>query len=193
MFFRYPRSCAAIFDNDLEFSSEFLELLRSYGVIAKSTTIKNPQANAFVDRIHQVMSDFIRTMELHERQLDDTTINAVLQSVAYGLRSTYHSSLGASPGQIIFGRNMIINAVYLANWKDLQSRRKIQIRHNNIRENKSRIPHEYKISDSVYIRKSCNEQKLHPLQGPFIIEKVYINRTVTIRRLPTVTEQIQYS
>jgi hypothetical protein len=64
------------------------------------TTIKNPQANAFIERIHQVMSDSIRTMELQKSQFDDTTINSVLQSVAYGLRSTYHSSL-ASPGKII--------------------------------------------------------------------------------------------
>jgi hypothetical protein len=80
-----------------------LELLSSYGVTAKPTTIKNPQANAFVERIHQVMSDSIRTMELDKRKFDDTTLNAVLQSVDYGLRSTYHSSLAASPSQIIFG------------------------------------------------------------------------------------------
>jgi hypothetical protein len=85
-----------------------LELLRSYGIIAKSTTIKNPQANAFVERIHQVMSDALRKMELNERRFDDITINAVLQSIAYGLRSTYHSSLAVSPGQIIIGRDMII-------------------------------------------------------------------------------------
>jgi hypothetical protein len=44
------------------------------------------------------MSDSICTMEFLKSQFDDTTINAVLQSVAYGLRLTYHSSLAASPG-----------------------------------------------------------------------------------------------
>jgi hypothetical protein len=110
--------------------------LNSYCVIAKPTTFKNPQANAFVERIHQVMSDSIRTMELNKRHFDDTTINAVFQSVVYGLRSTYHTSLAASPGQLVFGRDMIINAVYLANWKDLHTQCDIQIRHNNSRENK---------------------------------------------------------
>ena len=129
-------------------------------------------------------------MELNKRKFDDTTINAVLQNVAYGLRSTYHSSLAASPGQIIFGRDMIINAVYLANWKDLQTRRSIHIRHNNTRENKSRVPHDYAIGDFVYIRKSNIKQKLNPLQGPFPIEKVHTNGTVTIRRSPTVSERI---
>jgi Integrase zinc binding domain len=120
-FCRYPRPRVAIFDNGPEFSNEFLELLHSYGVIAKPTTIKNPQANAFVERIHQVIGDSIRTMELHKRKFDDTTVNAILQNVAYGLQATYHSSLAASPGQLIFGRDMIINAIYLANWKDLQA------------------------------------------------------------------------
>jgi hypothetical protein len=60
-------------------------------------------------------------MELHTRKFDDITLNAILQNVAYGLRATYHSSLTAS--HVTFGRDMIINAVYLANWKDLSHRR----------------------------------------------------------------------
>jgi hypothetical protein len=39
----YPRPRLAIFDNGSEFSFEFLELLH------KSTTVKNPQTNTFVD------------------------------------------------------------------------------------------------------------------------------------------------
>ena len=130
-FCRYPRPRAAIFDNGSEFSYEFLELLRSYGVTPKPTTVKNPQTNAFVERIHQVMGDSIRSMELHTRKFDDLTVNAVLQNVAYGLRSTYHSSLAASPCQTVFGRDMIINSIYLANWKDITTRRRRQIKNNN--------------------------------------------------------------
>ena len=70
-----------------------------------------------MERVHQVIGDAIRSMELHTEHSDDVTINAVLQNVAYGLRATYHSSIAASPGQIIFGRDMVINSLYLANWK----------------------------------------------------------------------------
>ena len=110
-----------------------------------------------------------------------------------GLLYTYHSSLAASPGQIVFGRDMIINAVYLANWKDLHARRDIQIRQNNFRENKSRIPHPYAPGDSVYIRKSNIDQKLNHLQGPFVIDKVQTNGTVTIRRFTTVSERVDFT
>ena len=136
------------------------------------------------------MGDAIRSMELHKRKFDDISINAILQNVAYGLRATYHSSLTASPSQIVFGRDMIINAVYLTNWKDITQKRRAQIRHNNVNENKSRIPFQYSVGNSVYICKTNIEQKLNPLQGPFIIEAVHTNGTVTIRRSSPVTERI---
>jgi hypothetical protein len=82
---------------------------------------------------------------------------------------------------------MILNAVYLANWKDLQTICNMQIHHNNICENKSCIPHEYEIGESIYICKSNIEQKLNPLKGLFII---YTNGSITIHRSSTVTEQI---
>ena len=189
-FCRYPRPRAAIFDNGSEFSSEFLDLLSSYGVTPKPTTIKNPQANAFVERIHHVIAASIRSLQLDQRPFDDTTINAVLQGVAYGLRATYHSSLHASPGQIVFGRDMIINATYLANWKFQQLQRQKQMTLNNKKENRSRTPHSYQIGDLAYIRRSGIEQKLSPMQGPFRIDEIHTNGTVTIRRSPTVTERI---
>jgi hypothetical protein len=150
-FCRYPRPRIVIFDNNSEFSVEYLELLQSYGVTAKSTTIKNPQTNAFVELIYQVIGDSIRAMELHTRKFDNISHNAILQNVAYGLRATYHSSLAASPCQLAFERDMIINATYLANWKDLSAQRRTQILKNNAHENKSRIPHKYSIGDTVYI------------------------------------------
>jgi Integrase zinc binding domain len=115
----YPRPRIPIIDNGSEFSFEFLEILRSYGVTPKPTTIKNPQTNAFVERVHQVIGDAIRSMELHTKHCNDVTIQAVLQNVAYGLHATYHSSIATSPRQLVFGRNMIINSLYLANWKNL--------------------------------------------------------------------------
>jgi transposase InsO family protein len=189
-FCRYPRPKIAMFDNGSEFSTEFRELLRSYGVIAKLSTIKNPQTNAFVERVHQTIADSIQTMELEKRECDDITINAVLQNVAYGLRATYHTSIAATPGQIVFGRDMVINSVYLANWKRYSELRKTQIQKNNVSENKSRINYQYKIGDDVYIRKSAVEQKLASLQGPFKIVDVHSNGTVTIRRSSSIRERI---
>jgi hypothetical protein len=189
-FARYPCPRLAILDNSSEFSFEFLELLHSYGVTAKSTTVKNPQTKAFVERIHQVISSSIRAMKLHTKAFDDTIINTVLQNVAYGLRATNHSSLSDSPRQLVFGRDMVINAIYLANWKALSERRTAQIRKNNMSENKNRVAHEYFVGESVYLRKSNIEQKVVPLQGTFPKTAVHTYGTVTIQCSLTVSERI---
>jgi hypothetical protein len=71
------------------------------------------------ESIRLSVSSSIRAMKLNTKAFDDTTINAVLQNVAYGLRANNHSSLSHSQYQLAFGRDMIINAIYLANWKAL--------------------------------------------------------------------------
>jgi hypothetical protein len=48
-------------------------------------------------------------MELSKRHFDDTSFNATLQSVAYGLCTTYHLSLAASPGQLVFGWVIVVS------------------------------------------------------------------------------------
>ena len=50
----YPRPRIIIFDNGTNFSSEFHELLLSFGTTPRQT-IKNPQANSFIERIRQVI------------------------------------------------------------------------------------------------------------------------------------------
>jgi len=58
----YRRPRMVVFDDGTEFSSEFLELLPSYGIQPKATTIKNPQSNAIVERLHLTISNSLRTM-----------------------------------------------------------------------------------------------------------------------------------
>ena len=79
---RYPRPKMVIYDNGTEFSSEFHELLLSYGIIPKRTTIKNPQTNYFIERIHLVIANELRAMDLHLRPHDPKSNLAILQSVA---------------------------------------------------------------------------------------------------------------
>ena len=103
------------FDNGTQFASEFVELLESFGVTPKPTTVKNLQANTFVERIHLVIVDSLRAMNLESRLYDDTSAHAILQAIAWSLRTTHHTQLQAALGQIVFDRDMIIHATYLAN------------------------------------------------------------------------------
>ena len=58
---RYPRSKYVIYDNGSEFKLHFKSLCDSYGLKRKPTTIKNPQANAILERVHDVVANMIRT------------------------------------------------------------------------------------------------------------------------------------
>jgi hypothetical protein len=42
-----------------------------YAIKAKPITIRNPQANAIVERVHQVIGNIIRTFELESNYLDE--------------------------------------------------------------------------------------------------------------------------
>ena len=166
-------------------------MLESYAVIAKPTIVKNPQANAFVERIHSIIADCIRAMDLPSKPHDETTHHAVLQAVAYGLRSTYHTALQASPGQLAFGRDIIVNATYVANWHTIKQRKQKEALYNNARENKSRLAHDYQTGNFVYVKNKDIKRKLNPdKEGPFDIVSIHINGTIIIRRSPTVTERI---
>jgi hypothetical protein len=65
-FSRYPWPTQVTFDRGLEFiGHEFKKMLNDYGVKKKPITTRNPQANAIVERVHQTISNIIRTFELH--------------------------------------------------------------------------------------------------------------------------------
>jgi hypothetical protein len=56
-------------------------------------------------------------MELNKCDLDNSSLAAICSNVAYGMRTTYHTELQATPDQVVYGCDMIINATYIADWK----------------------------------------------------------------------------
>jgi transposase InsO family protein len=114
---RYPRPIQVTFDNGSEFKSVFKEMCDNLGITCRPTTSYNPQGNSIIERIYQVMGNMLRAFELEERELDpDDTWNEFLQACDFGIRSTFHTPLQASPGQLLFGRDMIHDIRFQANW-----------------------------------------------------------------------------
>ena len=103
---RYPRAQSIICDNGSEFKLYFEQLCESFGLIRKPTTVRNPQANAILERMHAVVTDMLRTSNL---DMQDTCtpemIDDLVTNVGWAIRSTYHTVLGASPGAVIYGRD----------------------------------------------------------------------------------------
>ncbi len=51
-----------MYDNGSEFKLNFEYLCASYGIKHKPTIIKNPQVNAILERVHQVLGQMLRTV-----------------------------------------------------------------------------------------------------------------------------------
>ncbi len=73
-------------------------MCNTYGIKRKPTSVKNPQANAILERIHAVLGNMLRTSELDMAdRLKPSDIDVFLSDVAWAVRSTYHAVLKVSP------------------------------------------------------------------------------------------------
>ena len=162
------------------------------GLKRKPITKYNPQANSVLERIHQVLGNQFRTFELEKRELDDhEPFEPFLTAVAYAVRTTYHTTLQATPAQLVFGRDMMLPIKFQADWAAIAQRKQDVINYSNKKENKKRIRHEYKVGDMVLYEPPKLKGKLQaPRQGPFQVTKVHDNGTVTIRKGTAIEERL---
>jgi hypothetical protein len=186
---RYPRPMECIHDNGSEFIGfEFQELLQSYGIKSIPTTVKNPQANAILERAHQTIANMLRTTNLLSRDLSTPfELSRLMHNVQWALNTTFHTTLKATPSQLVFHRDLILPTKYLANWSYIRQNRQDQANQNNIKENNLRIPHEFHLHDKILIRRdySIQGKLLRPTEGPYTIidiSQLNINGTVLINR-----------
>jgi hypothetical protein len=88
--------------------------------------VKNPQANAMLERVHQVLGQMLRTAEINMvESVTPADIDVFLDNAAWAICSTYHTVLKASPGAAIFGCNMLFDIPFIAYWPKIREHRQI--------------------------------------------------------------------
>ena len=93
-----------ICNNRSEFELQFKELCDLYQLKHKSTTVKNPQANAILEQMHGVLADMIHISGLDMSEtVDSDRIDAFLTNAAWAICATQHMVLQSMPGAAIFG------------------------------------------------------------------------------------------
>jgi hypothetical protein len=98
--------------------------------------IKNPQANAVCERVHQVLGTMMFTSELDiADSVEPADIDTFIENAAWAICSTYHTVLEASPGAAIFGRDMLFDILFVADWKQIGDYRQHQTDCSNKCEN----------------------------------------------------------
>jgi hypothetical protein len=181
---RYPYPMEVVMDRGTEFMAEVRRTLREdYGARIKLITTRNPQANSMVERSHQTIKNMIRSQTITCKQdLEDGSWKGVLSAVRFAMRATLHTTMRATPMQLVYGRDAIHNIRFEADWQYITARRQRVIRQNNERENAKRVPHTYQTGDSVMV-----EQPLHrkygetKFKGPYVIDSVNDNGTIRLR------------
>ena len=173
---RYPGAKNIIYDNGSEFKLNFEALCKLYGLKRKPTTVKNPQANDILELIHGVFMDMLRTTYLDMSDTNNAEmIYDFLVNAAWTLRSTYHTVLKSTPGAAVFGRDMLFDIPYIADWTAIGQRRQASVDKNTAREN-ARRRHKVMIRKGGHIREAEDKYL-----GPFIVTQVHTNGNIRIQ------------
>jgi len=115
--------------------------------------------------------------------LSPQDIDTFLVNAAWAVRSTYHTVLQTTPGAAIFGRDMLFDIPYIADWKAIGTRRQKFVDQNTARENARRIDFDYAVGQKVIVRKDGILRKAESRYlGPYVITSVHTNGTVRIQR-----------
>ena len=182
---KYPWPTQVILDRGTEFMAEVATMLKEdYGITRKPITTRNPQANSMLERAHQTISNILRTFQVNNSQLElEDPWKGILSAVIFAMRSTVHTTMQATPMQLVFGRDAIMNLTFDANWQLIRQRKQAAIHKNNQAENNKRVKHEYKVNDTVLVK---NEQSTKfgqdAYNGPWKILEVRNNGTVKIEK-----------
>jgi hypothetical protein len=174
-----------IYNNGSEFKLHFCTLCKTYCAKRKPTSIKNPQANAILERIHAVFTNMLRTAELNmAKPVNASDIDIFLANAAWAICSTHHTVLKASPGAVTFGQDMLFDIPFIADWKIVGEHRQRLTDLNTARENKGRIDYDYKVGQKILVRNKgilCKAQSIWQ-KDPWTITTVHMNGTITIQR-----------
>jgi hypothetical protein len=126
----------------------------------------------------------LRTFQVHSTELDkDDPWSGILGAVMFATRATVHSTSKATPAQLVFGRDAMLNVQHEANWTYIKERRNEISSKNNKKENATRRKHEYNVNDKVLLKMQTNTKYgTDPYSGPFKVVQVNDNGTVKLKK-----------
>ena len=179
---RYPWPQRCVHDPGTEFTGpEFQTLLQNCHIRDVCTTAKNPQSNAVCERMHQTVGNVLRTL-LHGNPPQNIAsaeqyVDEALSIAMHAMRAGIHTTLGSSPGNLVFNQDMFLNIPLIADWHAITQRREHLIHENLMRENQKRRGFDYAPHQRV-LKKKWKPRKLDErTSGPYEIVQTHVNGT----------------
>jgi len=97
------------------------------------------------------------------------------------MNSTVHTAARATPTQLVFGHDAMLNASFQADWQFIKERKQRLIIQNNKRGNAKRKPHTYNVGDVVVVKAGKGRKHgSNPYLDPMRITQAYDNGTVKL-------------
>jgi predicted DNA binding CopG/RHH family protein len=192
---RHPRPATVIHDQGTEFTGfDFQNYLHLHGIEPRSISAKNPQANAVCERMHQTIGNSLRVLVTlnHPFNINDAEqlVDTAIANAVYAHRCSYHGTITATPGSLAFHRDMILDLPMQADLQLIHQHRQQLIDKELIKANRRRFAYDYQPGQEV-LKLRYKPNKLEPrADGPYRIERVHTNGTLTIRLAPHVIERI---
>ena len=186
---RYPRPIRCIHDNGSEFTGKpFQQLLQHMGISNITTTVKNPQANSIIERMHlslgQILRSILAETKLSNKEQHSDLLNSFIESALasslYAINCAINSTTNVSPGAFVFQRDMILPTQCITNWEIIRLNKQQRAQHNNFLENLRRRPFTYTPNMEVVVQDPTGQKLSAKCKGPFKITKIHSNGTVTI-------------
>ena len=84
-----------------------------YGLKRKPITTSNPQSIAIIEKIHQTIGNIIRTFDV-SNIINNYPCSGILAATMFAVRVNYHTTLQASPMQLVFRQDAILNIKHVA-------------------------------------------------------------------------------
>ena len=124
-------------------------------------------SNAILEWIYQVLGNQVRTFNVQHTYVDkNDPRTGILAAAAFAIHSTTSRQKGYSPGQLIFGRDMIFPIKHRQGWESISQQKHKQINRDNARENKHRVDYDYKVGDKFMLLNHTAYKYETPYKGP---------------------------
>jgi hypothetical protein len=135
-----------------------------------------------VEQSHQTIRNMIKSQTITSQDdLENGERTGVLSAVRFAMRATLHTTMRATPMQLVYGRDAIHNIRLEADWQYIKARRQRVICHNNERENVQRTPHTYLMGHWVMI--SQHQERKYGIpkhKGSYTVDSVNDNGTIRL-------------
>ena len=135
--------------------------------------------------MHQTIADILRVLNANDPPTADEAADEIMDSViatcVHATRFAVNRQIQASPGGLVFNRDMLLDIPLIAYYESIQGIRQQLIDKNLMRSNRKRIDYNYNIGDKLYIKEYDPTKMMQRYHGPYHVQRVYNNGNLGVR------------